>query len=96
MMDDFDIAELRRIGDVMLGGYAVTSNINRITCDCQKCHRPARHTATSRSPLAGRLLERHLCDEHFLIFTEFFPDGTVGAGNLSPVRDRIRPAVKRP
>jgi len=69
-MDDNMMREMRAIHDVMLGGYLVATGINRIACDCQRCRRIAKHTATSE--LGGRFLERHLCDEHLPVFNRFY------------------------
>jgi len=73
MMDEKMFEELREIGRVMLGGYAVNTDINRVQCDSQRCHEIATHTVTCKSPLTGGILERHLCDEHFTVFQRAYP-----------------------
>jgi len=73
MMDEKMFEELHEIGRVMLGGYAVNTDINRVQCDSQMCHEIATHTVTCKSPLTGGILERHLCDKHFTVFQRAYP-----------------------
>lgn len=69
-MDDEAKRKMERIRDVVLGGSALPS-VNRITCDCQHCHWFALHTVTI--DLDGRIVERHLCQEHFEFLSHILP-----------------------